>query len=886
MRPRKPLHGGRPNVGQWPVDEDVRKELDFHIDMRAAELEAEGWDATEARREAERRFGNMSELSRKCREITRSTDRAQVRAGRLDALRQDLRYGLRVLRKSPAFALLATLTLALGIGANTAIFSLVYGVLLKPLPYPDSEQIVSIREQQPDLGRTMAVVMANFRDWHEGTDAFEALAAYNRGTFTVRGREQPFRVVATAATEDFLSVFRVVPLAGRMLDPRDFDPGAEPVALIGEALWTREFGQQPLDEIRMELRGQSPQVVGVLPASFDFPSGASVWTPLVDENTSRSAHNYSVVARLAPGTTIEQADAELDAIQDRVTAAERAIDPEFVAEAVDIRRLRESVSGRAGRPLGLLFGAAGLVLLIGCANLASTLLARGSVRSRELNLRQALGAGRRRVVGQLLAESCLLALFGAVAGLGLAQGLLTVVKGADGAAIPRLQEVSLDLRVLLFTGLAAILTGLLFGLLPAFRLSEADPGQALRSGDRGQGSDRRSRLWGPLVATEVALAFVLLTGSLLLVRSFQEVLDAERGFTTDGVLTATIDLDRARYAEPADQVLIYQQILDDLQAQPGIVAAGVASSVPLSGGTPNGRLELDGDLSKQATAEYVVASGGYFQGMGIPLLQGRVFDGRDGPDGAHVAIVSKAFADQYWPGEDPIGRQVTGGGMDEFWEERPFATVIGVVGDARYQELVRAPVPLVYFPFSQRPQRLIFSATLVARSSAGDAASLTTTVRSVLRSNDPSIPPRFQTMKERIRGSLAQRRFTMSLLGGFAGVALILSGIGIYGVVSFSVARRTREMGIRIALGGGKAQIRRMVQLQSMRAVGAGAVLGLLAAVVFGRVLESALFGVAATDPLTLTVAGLALLATAWAASAIPAFRSTRVNPITAMRSD
>lgn len=885
-RPRRPIHGDRPRVGQLSVDEDVQKELDFHIEMRTQELVELGWDAAEARREAERRFGNVSELSKECRSITRSADKAEVRAVRMDALMQDLRYGLRVLRKAPAFAALAILTLALGIGANTAIFSLVYGVLLKPLPYSDSERIVSIREHQPSRGNTMSVAIENFRDWDRESSSFEALAAHNAWSQTIRGGEQPFRAVTAQVSADLLAVFRIVPVAGRTLVARDYDPGAEPVVLISDDVWQREYGGQPLDQIHLEVYGVAPRVVGVVPSSFDYPGGSALWVPLLDDNTSRSAHNYRVVGRLAPGATLDRADAELDQIQARVTEAERGEDAEYVAEAVEVQTLRAAVAGDTERPLTLLFGAAGLVLLIGCTNLASTLLARGSLRSRELNVRQAVGAGRGRLTRQLLTESCLLALFGGAVGLALAQGILLLLKGTEGASIPRLEEVSLDPRALAFAAAASIFTGFLFGLLPAIRLSEANPGEALRTGDRGQGAGGKSGLWGPLVAAEVALAFVLLSGSLLLVRSFQEVLSADRGFATEGVLTADIDLDPNQYEDGPAYVAFYEQLLADLTGRPGVDAAGIASSVPVSGQTPDGRLELDGDLSKQATGLYVAVSGGFFDAMGIPMLQGRPFDERDRADAAHVAIVSKAFADQYWPGEDPIGRQVTGGGMDAFWESRDFATVIGVVGDTRYIRLVDAPEPIAYFPFSQRPTRVQRVSTLVARTGQGPASGLTQTLRDALSTHDPDIRVQFQTMDDRIEGSVAQRRFTMSLLGGFALIALLLSAIGIYGVVSFSVARRTREMGIRIALGGSRSQIRRMIQRQSMVAVVAGAAFGLVAAVAFGRILESALFEVESTDPLTLLAAGAALLVTALGAATVPAIRSTRVDPLTAMRVD
>lgn len=732
----------------------------------------------------------------------------------------------------------------------------------------------------------MPVAGQNFRDWRAAAQSFEGLTAYRAQTSTVRGGDRPHRASVASVTEDFVKVFRLVPVSGRSFGPEDYQPGSELVALVGEETWTRELGQQPLDDLRLEIGGDGYQVVGLLPSGFGFPQEAQVWLPLQDDNPSRSAHNYSVVGRLAEGRTVDQADGELDALQDRITASEQVDDPEYIASAVLVQPLREAVSGRAGGPLGLLFGAAGLVLLIACSNLASTLLARGALRTRELTVRQAVGATRGRLTRQLLTESCLLATLGGVVGLALAQASIVALKATEGVGLPRIQDVSLDLLALGFAALASLLTGVLFGLLPAIRMSSRDPGTALRSSDRSQADGKRSKLWGPLVAAEVALAFVLLAGSLLLVKSFQRLLSTERGFETAGVMTVDIDLNPTKYVENSDHIQFYRLLLDDLEARGDIEAAGIVSSVPLSGRMPDGRLELDGDLSTQASAGYAIASSGYFQAMGIPLLQGRSFNDGDRESSAHVAIVSRSFADQYWPGEDPIGRQVSGGGMDEFWETRDFATVVGVVGDARYYDLVQEPGPVAYFPFSQRPGRLTGAATIVSSARRGGAEDLVPTLRTVLQAHDPDIPPRFRSMEDRIRGAMAQRRFLVSLLGGFAIIALALSGLGIYGVVSFSVARRTREMGIRIALGGQRDQIRTMVQLQSLRSVLAGGALGLVAALGLGRVLESALFEVNANDPLTLLAATVLLLATAWLATWIPALRSTRVDPLTAMRVD
>ncbi len=882
--PRKPLHGDRPELGQLPVEEDVRKELDFHLEMRAQELIDLGWDPGAARSEADRLFGNMTDISKECRDITRSADRATRRAHRLDAFGQDVRYALRTLSKTPSFTIIALITLALGMGANTAIFSVINGVLLRPLPYSEPGSLVWINEHKPSSGMEMPVAIQNFSDWREQTSTLSGLAALGSGAATIVGDDGPVRASSARVTEDFWSVMGARPVIGRVLTSGEHASGTEPLALIREDLWRTVFSGRPLEEIRFETGGQDYRVVGVLPESFAFPFNARIWIPLIDTGSSRSAHNYRVVGRLAPSATIEQVDAELDAIQARVTA-DITDDREFIGDGVAVRTLLEQVAGSARQPLYLLFGAAALVLLVACTNLASTLLARGASRARELAVRSAIGATRRRIVRQLLTESLLLAGLGGIAGVAVAALALRAVRALGAASIPRLEGVVIDGWVLTFTLFITLATAVLFGLLPSLRLTRQNVAGTLRTGDRGSAGGKTG-VWTALIASEVALAFVLLTGSGLLIRSFQQVLSQERGFDTEPVLTVDMALSLTKYPEGQDHARFYGELLSSLQAAPEIESAGIVSSVPMSGMLPNGRLELDGDLSKHATSGYAIASGGYFEAMGIPLLQGRLFDRRDGPEEAHVAIVSRAFADRFWPGEDPIGKQVSGGGMDEFWQDGLFATVVGVVGDARYRSLTREPRPVAYFPFSQRPGRLQYSATVVARNSQGTAASSVSTVRQALSAIDPTVPPRVRTMEDRIRNSLAERRFLVALLGAFAGIAFFLAAIGIYGVVSYAVARRTREMGVRLALGAHPRQVGRLVQGRAMAMVAAGAALGLIASVGLTQLIRGLLFGVSPVDPITFVGVAGTLLGAAWVASVIPARRSMRVDPVITMQTE
>lgn len=812
-----------------------------------------------------------------------SPDAAGTRA-LMSNLATDLRFAARTLLQSPLFSGVAILTLALGMGANTAIFSVVNSVLLRPLPYPEPEAVVWVDEWQESGARPMAVAWPNFVDWRERSRSFTGLAAFNGGSTTVLGVDRPLRATVSGITEDFWSVFPVRPVAGRLTVPDDHVEGRPGVVVLREDFWRNELAARPLEDVVLEIAGERFQAVGVVPSGLDFPYGAELWRPAFPYSTSRTAHNWRVVGRLAPGVTPERADEELDEIT-RTAVADLPDDPDFLATGVMVVPLKEQLAGSARRPLLLLLGAAVLVLLVACTNLASTLLARGETRRREMAIRASLGADRGRLLRQLVTESLVLAALGGVAGLALAAVLVRTLRTLGSVSLPRLAEISVDPLVLAFTAAAIVVTALVFGLLPALRLSGVDVTPALKAGGRGDSAGTGRGVWTLLVGSEVALAFVLLVGSGLLVRSFAALLDVDAGVDVRGLLTADVDLSLIKYEDGADHVRFYEELEAALVARPEISGAGFVSIPPLAGYLPTGRLELDGDLSKHTVGGYVLASAGFFEAARVPLLQGRLFDSRDGPDGAHVVIVSESFAAQAWPGQDPIGKQVSGGGMDAYWEERPFATVIGVVGDVHYRSLARDPDPVAYFPAAQRPGRLRFESNMVVRASRGEAAA-TAALRQTLAGLDPDVPPRFATMEERLRGSLAERRFTLYLLGGFGGIALLLAFVGIYGVVSYAVARRTREIGIRLALGAAPGAVRRTVLYGAMAMVLAGVVVGVAGALASTRVLSSLLYGVSATDPPTLMAVAVVLLGAAWVAAWVPARRSTRVDPLNAMRAE
>jgi len=886
MRGRRGVRRGGRIFPRFSVQEDVAREIRVHIEMRAEELESEGWDPAAAGVEARRLFGDSEEVARKCRAITASHQRAVRRTKTMDAIWQDVRYAARTLTRSPGFALVALLTLALGIGANTAIFSVVNGILLRPLPYDRPEQLVWVSEINT-RGRPMAVAWPNFVDWREESTSFAGLSPLSNGTTTVLGGEEPVRASLATVGQDFWKIFPVQPLRGRLTTPEDHVPGAAPVVVVSRSFWQNELGGRDLDRYTLEVQGMRLSVVGVLPDDFDFPEGTQMWAPAEPQNQSlaRSAHNWRVVGRLAPGVGLDRAREEIDAITKRVVAQATDEDPDYLATGALTVPLSDQLLGDVREPLFLLLGAAALVLLVACTNLASTLLARGAARERELAVRASLGAGRGRILTQLLTESLLLSLVGAAAGVGLAALVLRGLRAAAPGFLPRVGDVGIDGTVLLFTAAVAVITALLFGLLPARRLSGTGAGEALRSGSRGNAMDGRASVWRLLVGTEVALALVLLAGSALLVRSFRTLLSEDPGFDASDVDVIAMSLSQIKYATAEDDARFYDRFLRELEALPGVSAVGVLSRVPTEG-APNGRLELDGDLDKLADGEYVVASAGAFEALDIPLLEGRLFDDRDGPDDAHVAIVNRSFAQKYWPNEDPVGKSVTGGGMDNFYSQRIFARVVGVVGDVRQGSLGREPYPTVYFPYTQRPFRVRYGASVVVEAANGDAAGLTSALRDRLRAADPDVPVRIGSLGGLVRASLGERRFVMLVLGGFSLTALILAGVGIFGVVSYSVARRTREMGIRVALGADPGGVVRLVMAAAMRMVMAGLIVGVVGALVVTRIMRSLLYQVSPTDPWALGAATLLLGGAALLASWLPARAGTRVDPMITMRAE
>ncbi|MDX1646785.1 MAG: ABC transporter permease [Longimicrobiales bacterium] len=875
-------------VSRGTIRDDVERELESHVQMRTDELMQDGWSREEAEAEARRLLGPRAEIARQCESISRSHERVARRWRAMDTVVQDLKYATRTLLRSPGFAVVAVVTLALGIGANTAIFSVVDGVLLEPLPYPDSDELVRVHERNRD-GGPMNVAWANFQDWRSESTVFDGLFAFGIGQTTVLGGERPLTTGVATMTQAMWATLAVAPVQGRFTLPEDHVPGAAPVVVVREGFWRNELGARPMDGLRLELNGVTATVVGVAPESLDFPVGSSLWVPaeiLGPMSTSRTAHNWRVVGRLSEGVSAEGAEEQVDGLTRRIVQSEPDADPDYLATGALVRPLQDVMVGSARAPLLLLLGAAGVVLLIACTNLASTLLARGANRSRELAVRSSLGAGRGRLLRQLTTESLVLAAGGAIAGVALGSLLVALLKRLGPGSVPRLQSVAIDGSVLLYAVALSAGTAVLFGLLPAARLVRRSPVDDLRQGGRGNALGGRSAAWTLLVGSEVALALVLLVASGLLVRSFRSALAVDAGFDASDVITAPLSLSRVKYETPAEHAAFYRRIVSDLAEEPAIESVGVLSVIPLGRFFPTGRVELDDDLEKQANAGYVLASPGAFQALDIPLLEGRAFTERDEAGAPWVAIVSRSFADEYWPGEPAVGRTVSGGGMDDLWEERPFSRVVGVVGDVRFQELTGEARPTVYFPLAQRPFRIQFGSTLVAESASGDAATVGPLLRSMLQEADPDIPVSLATQEEIVGSSLAGREFTMLLLAGFSILAVILAVVGIYGVVSYSVATRTKEMGIRLALGADRRGVVELVMKSAMGMVAVGLLVGGVAAYFTGSVVEGMLYEVGPRDPMTL-LGGVALLTlAATLASWFPAYSGTRVDPMVTMRAE
>ena len=800
---------------------------------------------------------------------------------------QDLRYGFRTLLRNPFFCAVAILALALGIGPNTAIFTMVNAVLLKPLPVPEPDRVVMIWGNRLKAGfDQLPASAADYLDWKRQARSFEWMsAAFAIPEFglNVSGAGDPERLPAALASQEFLPALGIKTVVGRNFLPEEDRPGGPAAVLISNALWQRRFHSDPSAIGRtLNVDGLPRTVVGVVPHELGEMVAADVWLPtaISPHDPERQNHTYGVVARLKPGVTLAQARAEMAVI---ALGLERAYPATNTGWGVTLFPMAEMYSGRIRPVLLILLGAVGLLLLIACANLANLLLARAATREREIAIRGALGAGRRRIIRQLLTESLVLALAGGALGLVLAAWGVRLMRGVVPDMFPMLQHMSLDMPVLAFTFGISILTGLLFGLVPAWRSSRTDLNTTLKeAAGRSESAGGAHRIRSFLLASEVALAVLLSVSAGLLLRSFVQVTEVNPGVRTANILTMSVSLPEVKYDTPLKRADFYKNLIDRVDALPGVRSAGAVMFLPLrvsilsfrigvNGFTIQGRPPVPED--QQPLADYRTATPGYFNTMGIALRQGRLFDQHDDLDSKRVALVNEALVRKHFPHENPLGQHIVTGGSKE---------IVGVVADAKLYGLDTPVEPAIYVPHAQHPGE---SSMAVVVRTAGDPAAMTSAVRREIMKLDPEQPiSNVRTMEKVLSDSLMMRRVSMLLLTVFASLALILATVGIYGLTAYSVSRRTHEIGLRVALGASQQQILRLVVGRGLVTSLIGAAAGVAAAFALTRGLSGMLYGVTATDPLVFAGVPLLLIAVSAVASYLPARKATRIDPLVALR--
>jgi putative ABC transport system permease protein len=812
----------------------------------------------------------------------------------MESIWQDLKYGVRALMKRPGFAIVAVLTLALGIGANTVIFSVVNSVLLRPLNYRDSERLVQLNHNYPKLDLKASVSAIGYTHYRDRNQSFESIGAGTFWPVNLTGTGDPERLAGAVVTHTFLPTLGIEPARGRVFTSEEDQPGRNRVVILSDSLWQRRFGADPnILGKTITLSGENFTVIGVMPPSFqlgrEFGQMIDLYAPIaftpeqLDVNRWRNEFLF-VFARLKPNVTLQQAQAEMDTIAANVRqqyfGGGDAKDPG--SWGLLLRSLREIVVGNIRPALLMLMFAVGFVLLIACANVANLLLARAAARQKEVAIRTALGASRWRVVQQLLTESVLLALIGGGLGLLLASWGMRLLLSLDENLIPRAHEIGIDGRVLAFTFGVSLSTGIIFGLVPALQSSKTDLHETLKEGGRTGVAHTRRWLRGSLVVFEVTSAIVLLIGAGLLIKSLWHVQKVNPGFDPYNLLLMQVSLPNTKYKEPAQIDGFYQRMQQEIAALPGVKSAGISSSIPLSGMNSSGSFTIEGRTVPPGQmapwGSRWAAGATYFQTMNIPLIRGRYFDDRDVADSPGVAIIDETMARKFWSNEDPLGKRITfeGGRNNPRWRE-----IVGIVGHVKQTGLDGESPVQYYFPHRQRSSSNVF---LVVRTTT-KPESLTSAVRGVIQSMDKELPVfRVMTMERMVENSTSQRRFSTILMGVFALVALVLASVGLYGVMSYTVAQRTHEIGIRMALGASAANVKRLVVRQGMILVALGIAAGLTAAYGLTRLMASLLFGVRATDPLTFVAFPLALALVALLACYLPARRATKVDPMVALR--
>jgi putative ABC transport system permease protein len=871
------------------VEQELSDELRFHLEKVIEKKVREGAAPEGARYAALRELGGLDQIKEECRDMRR--------INYIENLFQDLRYGLRMLERNPGFTAVAVLTLALGIGANTLIFSVVNAAILHPLPFRDASRLVTLWASSPTIGYAGPGTLADpdYTEWRKQNRVFSEIGAFRGQPSNLTGVGEPVRLTGAAISPSLLCVLEVSPALGRAFAPEEENDGRNRVALLSDRLWRARFSSNPSAVGKaIKLDGEFFTVIGVMPAGFGFPNEADVWIPLT---LASDAHNATlqVFARLKPGVSMERARSDVALIGKRLDEQRhprRAGDWEW---NITLVTLRQAVASDVRAPLLVLFAAVGFVLLIACANVANLFLARAATRQREIAIRKALGAGRTRVIRQMVTESAVMAMFGGACGLLLAAlGQSFVAKAASllprnlgsPSAAAHIASTGTDFWVLGFTLAVSVLAAVLFGLTPAVQASRGELNDSLKKGGRGsEASPGRGYLRDGIVIAEVALALILLVGAGLLIRSFLNLMNVDPGFSPQNVLTLNISLPDSRYSSARPMLAFERQALDRLRTLPGVKSAGGVFGLPLGNITIEGDFTVEGQAAPPPGTRPVIAAkrvigGDYFKAIGIPLLKGRYFDEHDAAEAPHVVIVSQSLARHFWPEGDAIGKRLKPGFSNDLW-----CTVIGVVGDTKAYSLDEAPSPSMYLPYAQAPVPFLMQdVTLVLRADS-DPMSLVSAARRAVQAVDPDLPVfDAATMEQLVYRSVAGPRFNSMLLGTFAGLALILATVGIYGVMSYTVVQRTHEIGVRVALGARAGDILRQVVRQGMLLAAGGMATGMAGAWVVTRFLSSLLFGVRLTDPITFVLVPVILAAVAFVACLVPARRATKVDPMVALR--
>jgi predicted permease len=861
------------------VDQEFTEEIQAYLDMVTEENIRQGLTPQEARRNALVEVGGVEQVQERVREI---------RMGQfIETAWRDIRFGVRALVYSPIFTVVTVLSLALGIGANTAIFSVVNGLLLRPLPYPESEQIVDVwhtppQQSFPGLDR-FSVSPANYLDWKAQSNAFEQMAIYTYTGLSLSTSNDPLPLIGAAVSSDFFSVLRTNAMQGRTFTPDEEQPGRDQVVVISHGLWQRAFGANPnIVGQTLTLNSRSFTVVGIMPAGFQLPREADLWVPLAwddKERQTRSIHDYIVIARLKQNVSLPQAQAEMSTISTRL---EQQYPEENSGWGAVVIPLREDLVGDIRTALLVLFSAVGFVLLIACANVANLMLARGANRQKEIAVRIALGAGRARLVRQLLTESVLLAVTGGVLGLLLAVwGSRMLVRLGS---LPNSGDIGIDTWALGFTLLVSFAAGIIIGIVPALQFTKSSLSETLKQGSgRTGGSPMKQHTRKALVVSEVALSLVLLIGAGLMIRSFWKLQNVDPGFDTSNALTMSVALTPIRYSEPHQQLAFLDRAMEQIRAVPGVVSVGTTTTIPLAGGGSTQPFSIEGrptgTIAEQPMAQTRYISPDYFKAIGIPLRQGRFFSDQDRDNSVPVIIISEAMARRFWPGENPIGKRLT----PSFHSKEGAREIVGVVGDVKARGLDSDASTMMYLPYKQAPRPFM---SFVVRTSSNPESLVQPVSRAIYSIDKEQALTDVQTMDQVLMQSLSDRRFNMTLLLTFAGVALVLAAVGVYGVMNYTVTLRRRELGIRMALGAKASDVLRLVLRQGLTLTLIGVGAGLISAYALTRLMASLLYGVTATDYLTFASVSAVLIVVGLVASFVPARRATKVDPTIALRTE